>query len=122
MAEREKLTRDIDQSIAELRIIAARHANGSTGPVHSLQGASKSKRNRRSNDSYIALSLDVLQKHRQPLHVEEIAKRVAELKNAKPGEVTRASVEGALVRAIKQHYGGVKRTAPSTFAVENKMN
>lgn len=124
LAERERVTADIDRSIAELRVIAARHSNGSADqsglpiPTEPNQTtAFQPKPNRRSADSYIALALDVLQKRGEPMHAKDIATHVAAMKGASAGVVTRASVEGALVRAIKQKYGGVQRTGPSIFAV-----
>ena len=66
--------------------------------------------------SYLTLAVEVLREHGQPMHVKDLVPMVAEKRGA---DVSRANVEGALVRGMAKGSLSklIKRTAPGTFTV-----
>lgn len=61
---------------------------------------------------YLAVSVEVLREAGQPMHIEDMVPKIGEKMHK---DVSRANVEGALVRGIK--LGKVKRPQPGTYAL-----
>jgi len=112
-AESDRCKRLADGLRAEVR----RHGNGDARPLIQSRGHQGQKRldlHNREQKSVRTLALEILGASIKPLHVADLVKIVNEQRR---DPTNRASLESQLVRAVKSHRFGVKRTAPSTFTV-----
>lgn len=110
-AEYLRLADDLEARIKKSAVGADRPArSGKIKPVFTIRPKGKSKKKL----GYLRAAVDVLREQGHEVHITDLVPQVAE-KLGK--ETTRASVESALVRAIKSGKWHVKRTSPGTFAV-----
>ncbi len=77
-------------------------------------GNSKSKKGQ--GMSNINMSMDILQRAKQPLHISEI---ITQVKAKHSVTLDRESLVSALVKKVHQNQGLI-RTAPNTFLVSGK--
>jgi hypothetical protein len=96
----------------DLRDTAKRHSNGS-GDV-SVMRKFKAKGGRRGKKSLLILALDVLREQGRPTHVADVVAKISEKKGK---DISRASVEAALIRALSSDPPKVKRPEKATYAI-----
>ena len=74
----------------------------------------KTKETKKRGMSNIDMTIDILQRAQQPLHVSEI---IAQVKARHGVELDRESLVSAMVKKVHRRQG-IIRTAPNTFQVE----
>ena len=102
---------------ADMKAAIKRYENGESQQDDAQVKPHLNLKRKKKKGTYLSLAMDVLREQKQPTHIETVREKVEE-NLGKP--TTRASVEAALIRAMKpggKWHGVIKRTEPGTYAI-----